>query len=418
MDSQLTPRARVVALGRRWFVAYLLVYMLPFPLGQIPGVDELMGVLRRPWVSLVGWVGAGLFGVEAVPRHSGSGDTTYHHVELVWVAALAAAIALAWPLLGRGRELSPRVIDRVRAYASIYLGGWLLFYGWSKLIPLQFPEPGPDRLLIPYGDSSPMGLLWTFMGASAPYQMLAGLAEVTCGMLLFWRRSRLLGALLAIGVMGNVVALNYCYDVPVKLFSSHLWVVALFIAAPDLRRLCDLLWFHRGVEPRAIDPYPIVGRGGRRALVGAKLGLVALLSSGAVIEGFTSLGRVDRGSRSALDGVYRVWSFTREGAGAADEAWLRVGLSQQGRAAIVRADGSGQRYRLQVDEEARTLQWTRSGATERFRVRYRWSAHNELELRGVIDGVATTVVLRREYGLRSALLSRGFHWVQEAPFNR
>ena len=84
----------------------------------------------------------------------------------------------------------------------------------------------------------------------------------------------------------------------------------------------------------------------------------------------------------------------------------------------MRADGSGRRYRLQVDEEARTLQWTRSGAEDGFRVGYRWSGDRELELRGVIDGVATTVVLRREYGVRSALLSRGFHWVQEAPFNR
>ena len=104
-----------------------------------------------------------------------------------------------------------------------------------------------------------MGLLWTFMGASAPYQMLAGLAEVTCGMLLFWRRSRLLGALLAIGVMGNVVALNYCYDVPVKLFSTELLRIRAASLPRELSRTlvatgASLTATSLAVVPNAVAP--------------------------------------------------------------------------------------------------------------------------------------------------------------------
>ena len=73
------------------------------------------------------------------------------------------------------------------------------------------------------------------------------------GLLLVARRTTLLGALVSIGVLTNVVMLNFCYDVPVKLFSAHLLAMAVFLVLPDLRRLADLLVFNRGVEPAA-DP--------------------------------------------------------------------------------------------------------------------------------------------------------------------
>ena len=54
------------------------------------------------------------------------------------------------------------------------LASALFGYGINKVFALQFPEPGLQRLTQDYGDSSPMGLMWTFMGASAPYTMFAG----------------------------------------------------------------------------------------------------------------------------------------------------------------------------------------------------------------------------------------------------
>ena len=42
-----------------------------------------------------------------------------------------------------------------------------------------------------------------------------------------------LGALIAAVVMSQIVMLNFSYDVPVKLFSMHLLLQALVLAAPD-----------------------------------------------------------------------------------------------------------------------------------------------------------------------------------------
>jgi hypothetical protein len=45
----------------------------------------------------------------------------------------------------------------------------MIVYGAVKVIKLQFSYPGPDTLLHTFGESSPMHLLWTFMGASDGY---------------------------------------------------------------------------------------------------------------------------------------------------------------------------------------------------------------------------------------------------------
>jgi hypothetical protein len=125
------------------------------------------------------------------------------------------------------------VLDRRSAdYRALH--GWLrllvrytlafnLFaYEFAKVFPLQFQPANFSRLVEQYGQFSPMGVLWSFMGAAIPYIIFAGAAEVTGGLRLLLRRTATLGALVTCAVMGNVVALNFCYDVPVKLYSSNL----------------------------------------------------------------------------------------------------------------------------------------------------------------------------------------------------
>ncbi len=54
------------------------------------------------------------------------------------------------------------------------------------------------------------------MGYSTPYNVFTGLVETVPAMLLFFRRTATLGALLLVAVLANVVMLNLCYDVPVE----------------------------------------------------------------------------------------------------------------------------------------------------------------------------------------------------------
>lgn len=410
------------ALWHRWLLAYLFLYMAPFPLDHVPGLDALVSIAGAPWQALVTWVGDAVFGVEAVRRYTGSGDTMYDYVQIACLAVLAIPAALAWPRRARSGVTWDVILDRTRAFARLYLGCFLMIYGLSKAIPAQFPAPGPDRLIVPYGDSSPMGLLWTFMGASAAYEVLTGLVELIAGLLLFWRRTATLGALLAVMALGQVVALNFCHDVAVKQFSSHLLVLALFVLAPDVRRLLDVLWFHRASAPRPLDPHPIRRPGLRRAVAVARVGVIAVIGVFTFANSLAFLGAA-RGEVDGptLHGVYRVASFARGGEAGpalADEArWVRVGINQFGVGAIQRADGTGERLRLRVDEDKKTLTWSRSGTDELFEFTFSRPNPDELLLEGEFEG-AKTVVLLRATDTPFLLTSRGFRWVQERPFNK
>jgi hypothetical protein len=98
-----------------------------------------------------------------------------------------------------------------------------------------------------------MGALWSFMSASRPYAIFADAVEVTAGALLLFRRTTTLGAMVAAAAMTNVVALNYCYDVPVKLYSTNILLMAVFLLAPEFCRLAHVLVFNRPTAPADLD---------------------------------------------------------------------------------------------------------------------------------------------------------------------
>ena len=54
----------------------------------------------------------------------------------------------------------------------------MLFYGFAKLIPTQMPSPPLAALIEPFGNLSPMAVLWLQVGTSHPYEMALGAVEV------------------------------------------------------------------------------------------------------------------------------------------------------------------------------------------------------------------------------------------------
>ena len=106
-----------------------------------------------------------------------------------------------------------------------------------KIFKLQFPSASLTHLLDPLGDFSPMGLAWTYMGFSKGFNVFVGFLELLGGLLLIPKRTQTLGSFLIIGVMTQVAVMNFCYDIPVKLFSVYLVLMALVIFITDNRFL-------------------------------------------------------------------------------------------------------------------------------------------------------------------------------------
>ncbi|MYA80511.1 MAG: hypothetical protein F4X39_08310 [Acidobacteriia bacterium] len=384
----------------RWLFAYLMLYLIQLP------PDWL-------WNRLVPWTGE-LLGVDATYRLNGSGDTTFHYVQVLCFILMALAAALVWSLADHKRAHDHRLYLGLRVLVRLSLGVLLIMYGAAKVIPSQFPPLSLHRLVQPFGDASPMGLLWSFMGASAPYTIFSGAVEMLAGMLLFFPRTTTLGALVSIAAMSHVVVLNFCYDVPVKLFSLHLLALAIFLAAPDAGRLLNLFVLNRAAGPASAET---VLR--RPAFLRAAFVLKLLLLAGVTVSTlYQSHSRLQAmAPKSPLYGIWQVEEYVLDGEAHPPEVpdnvrWRRliIGRSEQF-AFLERVDGKRRGYDLNLDPAARKLFLDSEFA-------YSTPEPETLRLDGSHYGRALSVTMRRVDESEFRLINRGFHWINEAPFNR
>jgi hypothetical protein len=429
VEQETAPRSAPVQWGLakrllfRFVCSYFFVYIFPFPLYYIPYVGIVTGPYYNLWNALVPWVGKHVFQVDITVQPNGSGDTTWNYVQVFCFLVLAAVATLVWTLLDRKRANYGRLHEWLRIYVRFYLAVAMVSYGAFKVFPSQFPGPSLDRLVQPFGDASPMGLLWTFMGASRSYGFFSGAAEMLGGLLLIARRTTLLGALVSVGVLSNIVMLNFSYDVPVKLYSSHLLLMAVFLVLPDVRRLANLFLFNRAVPPADIRPLFRRAWLNWLALAGRTLLVVG-------IAGFTlsnsyqnTLG--DRAPNSSpLYGIWNVDELEVNGQVrpplVSDEGrWQRMIFAFPGKVSVQLMNQHRVRYDLNLNSQKRLLELTKFGEPDwKASLTYEQAGPGRLVLEGTMDGQKIRAKLRLAKSPKFLLVDRGFHWINEYPFNR
>ena len=404
----------------RFAFAYLVLYNFPFPLDYIPSLG-IGSLYRRLWRALVPWVGTHLFHADtSTTLPNGSGDSTYSYMQVFCLLVIASIATVVWTILDRKRLEYIRLHEGLRIYVRFALGMAMIDYGAFKVIKSQFPDPPLDRLLQPMGDASPMGLVWTFMGASRSYGIFAGAAEMIGGLLLTVRRTTLLGALVSLGALSNVVALNFFYDVPAKLYSSHLLAMAVFLIVPDLRRLVDVFVLGRRVEPAEIRPLfrrLWLCRGVLVLRTLLVLGYTAFLLNDAYQTNQAGLD-----SKAPLRGLWNVDELEVNGQARPPlvtdrERWRRVIFRYPATMAVQLMSDSRVRYVLNFDKGVLKL-GKRDDAKWQATLSYTQPKPGLLTLEGTLDGRKIRAKLHWEKPPKFLLTTRGFHWINERPFNR
>ena len=403
----------------RFGFVYLLLYNLPFPLSALPYVDKAAEFYNSFWTWIVTRLARAVFNREVSSVISGSGDRAFDYLLVACLLLISLVIMVIWTFFDRKRLSYPTLYRWLNLYVRFSLGTVMIGYGAFKVISSQFGPPTLDRLMQSYGDSSPMGLLWTFMGASEPYTMFVGFAEMIAGILLFPRKTSTLGALMSVGVLSNVVALNFSYDVPVKLFSLHLLGMAIFLLLPDARRLANFFILNRPAECVRVEPLfrrPLWHRG---ALVFASLFLIAV--TGTSLYQSYDQRRSFRDQRSPLYGVWEVEEFNLgpPAATASAQRWWRVIFDSPRRVAVQSSTNPYERFSSQLDQEKRTLTLRkREDPGWNTVLTYEQVNPEVITLAGSLNGSEMTARLRRSEERKFLLTDRGFHWISEVPFNR
>jgi len=241
----------------RFFAIYFILQIEPWDWFRvIPGVSLLL----RPYDAAMDWAvragNAHLFHIrDTLVPVNGSGDTSYAYARLCLQLSLAALGCLIWTLLDRKRTHYERPLYWLRLGVRYYIIAAALGYGIIKLFVLQMPFPTSSQLATPLGDFLPMRFSWLFIGYSTPYEIFSGAMETVAGLLLLYRRTITAGLFAATGAFLNVVMINLAYDVPVKLYASHLLFACLFLLALDSKRLIGFLLLNRPAPATsAYDP--------------------------------------------------------------------------------------------------------------------------------------------------------------------
>lgn len=271
-----------------------------------------------------------------------------------------------------------------------------------------------------------MTLLWTFMGYSMPYTIFAGLGEVIAAVFLLFRRTQTFGALVTVVIMSNVVMMNLSYDVPVKLFSSHLLFVGAFLLFLDRERIVAFLF------PKST----LVRR--KRVWVVVIFALVFMIERTVETRSlYNSYIKIPK--NTPLHGIFEVVDFELDGTLhppllTDDLRWHRLILQDRGpvdglpsptkgntilQGVVQTMSGNFLYYPLEYHPEKHTLRFLHSLHELIPKVEVDYEIQGDLlVLRGTYDDKEFFLKTKDRTKALTPLLHRGFHWVNEYPYYR
>ncbi len=414
----------------RFAFVYFLLFTLYIPVHffHIWPIPQLFEKYSSLWRIIVSWAGRHLLHIPAsVPvvtvMPSASTDTTYHYVAVLCYLIFAAVATMVWSVLDRKRLNYEQLNNWFRLYLRFAAGSVMIHYGAAKVFPWQFGRPTLATLLEPFGNSSPMHLLWTFMGASPAYTVFGGLAEVLGGALLIIPRTETLGALVCIGAMSNVLMLNMGYDVMVKLLSLHLLLIAMVLVVPDLKRLANFFVFNRRVEPAKAHWLFRSKRINQIAIV-AQIALSIVLVAFYLNLHEHNFRRAFQHRSIALYGAWSVEDFTVDGQVRPPlltdpMRWQRIIVESTNAVTVQSMTDSKQFFDLHVDAGSKSFS-IRSPDNWMSRADFTYENRQPdvLTLKGAMNGHQIEATLRRLDESHFILVNRGLHWINEYPFDQ
>jgi hypothetical protein len=280
-------------LARYGLIFSLRYFLLAVPLSFLPA-----------WYGRIDSMLEGAF-YKVVPRFA---DYTAAANLYQWTIPLV--IAVLWLLMDRKRKHEVMIHEAGRLFARYGLAMMMSSYGLEKVFGGQGAWAYEPRwLLTPYGDQSRgMGLM-TWLAHSGLYEQFAGWVEVSATLLLPFRRTATLGALMGLAALVNVFVVNTGHwNLALSLTPVYFGAMPLFLLAPQARRVIQLF---RG---RAVDPI-ILGYINPPRWWWAPAGLVKACVVGWILYSTNHFffAAEEHVWHSPLGGLYRVESFIRNG---------------------------------------------------------------------------------------------------------
>jgi hypothetical protein len=123
-----------------------------------------------------------------------------------------------------------------------YVSCTLILFAVSKFYGAQFRVANFVEY-IPLGELSNRQLAWAYFGRSYNYNLFLGIIEFIAGSLILFKRTRLAGLLLALGIYANIVLIDFEFEVNDAVQHATIeFIIVLIWLFPYLDDLKKYLW--------------------------------------------------------------------------------------------------------------------------------------------------------------------------------
>jgi uncharacterized membrane protein YphA (DoxX/SURF4 family) len=389
-----------------YVISYIYLFIFTSQFSPLEGIHK-SGVL---------WLCKNVFQQPQVEhiKMTGSGDTTLDYWVVIVNIGLALMAALIILLVDKKQRTFKDLHWFTVVVARYYVAMIMLSYGFAKLHDGQFPANSIGRLEEKVGDMSPMGMVWTMMGASSGYTFVSGLLEVVGGLLLLFRRTKTFGALFSMTVMINVALLNFFYDVPVKIFSSHIVLFCLYIVSGDAVALYRFFILHQPSQLR-FQKRTSDKKWKRITVTGLKWLVVVffVLSSSSAL--FYKPAAVP------MEGAYIVDKFiinNQEIPSNDSIGWKKLLISSPGRTTVILNNDSTKAFQSVLDTEKKILMLRKIDQQDLYAYLHYNAQKDSIIFMGNKGSDSIKIKTVRKKKEDYPLNKRSFHWINEYPFNK
>lgn len=430
-QNEQTPRWSLVGrVAFRFCFVYLGLFCLttqvlgdlfPIPTVYIPTLSTFW-----PMRQITLWAATHVFRVThpLVYADTGSGDKTFDWVGVFCLLVFAILAMGIWSILDRRRKNYVTLQKWFRLFIRFALAAEMISYGLSKAIPLQMNFPFLTRWVEPFGNFSPMAVLWNSIGASPAYEIFTGCAETLGGILLFVPRTTMLGSLICLADLVQVLTLNMTYDVAAKLLSFHLILLASYLLAPDFQRLVDFFLMNRAATPSGEPQLLPTPRADRLALAFQIIFGILIIGMN-TYSSWTGWYAYGGGrDKSPFYGIWNVDTFSVDGQLRSPlltdyGRWRRAIFDFPTGVNFERMDDSIVGYSSSINLDSGTITLT-TATDKNWRATFSFvrQAPDELTLDGDMNNHKVHMQLQLIDRDKFLLVNRGFHWITEYPFNR
>jgi len=240
MDT--TPNTSKFYIVRKFFwrfiLFFLLLYIFPYDLGF--GFSDQFEEWRL-WHTSIFWIGEQILGWDFDYENPLLGwDSKFEVCRYIFIFVFGALLTIIWVLLDYfylKSSYEKKLIALVQTFLRYQIAITMLHYGLAKVFMQQFGTIDINTLEGTFGDNSPMELMWAFLSYSKTVTIFSGWMETIGALLLFFRKTTLIGATILVIALANVVLWDIGYNVSVTLYAIHLLLLTLVLLTNQFKNL-------------------------------------------------------------------------------------------------------------------------------------------------------------------------------------